>query len=513
VSALASITTGFDNAANGSYALSSNTTGGDNTASGASALSYNTTGSDNTASGTFALSSNSTGSGDTAIGAFALLTNTIGNHNTASGTFALFSETTGSANTAEGYEALSSTTTGLNNTGLGASAGNPTNSQATTGSNNTYLGYFSNPGTQLNLNNATAIGANAQVTASNALVLGSINGVNGATASVNVGIGTTAPAYTLDVHGTANFTGPVTFAAGQAFNGNESVTGNLTDTGNITATGSVSAGSIVTGNTAINNMGCNTGIFGGIGFGPNASQGCQNYSLLGDGLNTYVNRPAGGVVVFREGNITEMVLASGGNFGIGTTAPQYPLHVNGIMRSESGLSLGGNASVAVDAPGVVGGRLAVLANGNVGINNPNPAATLDVAGSVRIGGDVAMSSNPRMFFSGFLVGNLGNEPVLGGFFVPDRNIVITRVSASENSFGHDCSTAAHASVEVGGDSPVTIFYNLDLGNNNRWPDSGSINVLIPAGTSLAIKGYSASGCGIGGSSPSDVNVSVQYVMQ
>jgi hypothetical protein len=38
------------------------------------------------------------------------------------------------------------------------------------------------------LTNATAIGANAVVSANNALVLGSINGVNGATASTNVGI-------------------------------------------------------------------------------------------------------------------------------------------------------------------------------------------------------------------------------------------------------------------------------------------------------------------------------------
>jgi hypothetical protein len=40
-------------------------------------------------------------------------------------------------------------------------------------------------------------------------VLGSINGVNNASASTNVGIGTTSPAYTLDVHGTSNFTGAV----------------------------------------------------------------------------------------------------------------------------------------------------------------------------------------------------------------------------------------------------------------------------------------------------------------
>jgi hypothetical protein len=57
------------------------------------------------------------------------------------------------------------------------------------------------------------------VAESNALVLGSISGINGATASVNVGIGTTTPLYSLDVHGTGNFTGPVNFAPGQTFPG------------------------------------------------------------------------------------------------------------------------------------------------------------------------------------------------------------------------------------------------------------------------------------------------------
>lgn len=64
------------------------------------------------------------------------------------------------------------------------------------------MGYSANVGAG-NLTNATAIGANASVTQSNALVLGG-TGSN----AVNVGIGTTAPAYTLDVKGSGgSFTG------------------------------------------------------------------------------------------------------------------------------------------------------------------------------------------------------------------------------------------------------------------------------------------------------------------
>lgn len=92
---------------------------------------------------------------------------------------------------------------GGENTLIGAFAGRPT----ANGSRNTLIGAFAQVGTN-NLTNATAIGFSARVDTSNSMVLGSINGVNGATADTNVGIGTTKP--TARLHITGNTSDPAT---------------------------------------------------------------------------------------------------------------------------------------------------------------------------------------------------------------------------------------------------------------------------------------------------------------
>lgn len=81
----------------------------------------------------------------------------------------------------------------LFNTFYGYQAGNT----ITTGTNNSALGSGANFGSGT-LTNATAIGANASVTASNSLVLGN---------NVNVGIGNTAPAEKLHISGSLRFDG------------------------------------------------------------------------------------------------------------------------------------------------------------------------------------------------------------------------------------------------------------------------------------------------------------------
>jgi hypothetical protein len=135
---------------------------------------------------------------DTAFGSWSLYTST-GGYNTAVGVHSLEVNTSGTGNTAIGMQALGQFGSGNENTAIGFRAGLNTTDQNNSGSGNTFVGYRTTPGTQATPTNETAIGANAEVDTINAMVLGSIIGVNLATANTNVGIGTTTPSFPLHI--------------------------------------------------------------------------------------------------------------------------------------------------------------------------------------------------------------------------------------------------------------------------------------------------------------------------
>ncbi|HUV81310.1 MAG TPA: hypothetical protein VMW21_02205 [Patescibacteria group bacterium] len=260
--ALSANTTGYHNSAVGDSALYFNTTGKWNSAVGYYALSANTTGLSNTAMGWGALSTNTTGKHNTAIGDSALYSNATGSYNSALGTSALYANTTGLSNTAMGWGALSTNTTGSYNLALGESAlyfntlttstvavgafaaqgstdysnqsgtyvgynsgfnvqtgsdnntflGYQTGLANTTGANNLLLGYQAGQAFTTGSNNIV-IGYNTDLPAvdsSNMLNIGNLiyainlSNFTNPTSTVGtgyVGIGTTTPAYTLDVNG------------------------------------------------------------------------------------------------------------------------------------------------------------------------------------------------------------------------------------------------------------------------------------------------------------------------
>jgi trimeric autotransporter adhesin len=252
-------TIGNRNIAIGTAALKFNATD-NNMAVGDSALYNNTTGNSNVALGTKAGFRNITGHSNIAIGALALekniaernvaigtgaLRNLSGNSlntygNTAIGDSAAVNLAIGNSNTIVGYVAFKNRTGGIFNTAIGTGAmfnagiggeyntaigglslpdgggfynialGHSSGNRDTAGFDNTYLGHNTAALTGY-LSNATAIGSNAQVSSSNSLVLGSINGINGALVDTKVGIGVTNPSEKLEIgKGRIRFRGNVT---------------------------------------------------------------------------------------------------------------------------------------------------------------------------------------------------------------------------------------------------------------------------------------------------------------
>ncbi|MDQ4121903.1 MAG: hypothetical protein M3209_10710 [Acidobacteriota bacterium] len=201
-------TTGDNNSFFGAFAGQSNTSGDNNSFFGTNAGLQNTEAGSNSFFGFNAGRSNTLGSGNSFFGSHAGNSNIAGHHNSFFGDGAGASNQYGTGNSYFGFSAGGGHS-GSGNTFIGVGAGDSVSSgnfntavgnsslSQNFGSYNTTLGYQSGGG--ISVENATAIGANAFVERNNSLVLGSINGVNSATADTNVGIGTTSPRSKLHI--------------------------------------------------------------------------------------------------------------------------------------------------------------------------------------------------------------------------------------------------------------------------------------------------------------------------
>lgn len=189
------------------------TLGVDNSFFGNQAGMQTSGGSENAFFGTVAGKSNSGGLGNSYFGSGSGTHSSTGQYN------AFFGFLSGLNDVSTGKNSFFGATSGQNNNvgTLNAFFGYNAGISNTDGSSNTILGAGANVGSGT-LSNATAIGANASVTQNNSLVLGSINGVNGASADTNVGIGITAPTAKLHVVGNTIFSGNLTVSG--TFSGN-----------------------------------------------------------------------------------------------------------------------------------------------------------------------------------------------------------------------------------------------------------------------------------------------------
>jgi hypothetical protein len=208
------------------------------------------------------------GSGNSFFGTDSGLGNKSGVNNSFLGYSSGSANETGDNNAFLGYIAGLNNKSGRENVFLGAGAGTSNE----TGSGITIVGANADVG-PVNLTNATAIGSNAKVTQSNSLVLGSFGNLNGGPVDTNVGIGTSAPKERFHI-------------------------------------------AVNTANIVMGDAGCSSS-YAGLGFGASMTA-CGNYSLLGNGTDTIVNRPSGGTIAFRENNVNQMSIAPGGVVTINT---------------------------------------------------------------------------------------------------------------------------------------------------------------------------------------------------
>ncbi len=414
--------TGSNNVFIGNKAGLANTTGASNTAVGSQAFSVNTTGTEGVAIGVQALNNNTTGTYNTAVGAYAMQGNTIGYSNVAVGYAALQNNIGGSQAVAVGLEALKlatdpgsstavgfrsgySITTGYGNATFGGQSGYSTTTArynsffggeagyanvlgnensfygyysgrfstgdfntfigsysgnaVTTGSKNTFLGYSADA-TGAALTNATAIGYNAKVANSNAMVLGG-TGVD----AVFVGIGTTAPASELDIKGTLRLGGSTSGFVG--FKG-AAAAGSATYTWPATAPSS--NGQYLSGSTA--------GVLSWV-------TPPSNWSLSGNSIasTNFIGSTNAQPLVIKSNNVQVANL----NGSTNTVA----LGVGAVTTANNSTAIGYNARTTQTNTLILGDTVSTTVA--IGTTIPNPLSKLDVVGSFDLGADGTLIKN------------------------------------------------------------------------------------------------------------------------
>jgi hypothetical protein len=130
---------------------------------------------------------------------------------------------------------------------------------------------------------------------------------------------------------------------------------------------------------------------------------------------------------------------SDGNVGIGTTDPGYKLEVNGGLRVNEAVSVGGEHPFGVDAPGASGGRFLILSTGQAGFRRTYSDASLNVH---------AQASDTQFFRvekpdgnSVLEVQNDGEVAVSGNFFVVNGSkdfIMDHPLDPANKSLRHAC---------------------------------------------------------------------------
>ena len=306
--------------------------------------------------------------------------------------------------------------------------------------------------------------------------------------SGNVGIGTTAPAYTLDVNGTIRASTSIT--TGAVFSTN------ITST-NVVAT-NISGGTI----SATTFTGANLSLSGDLKVaGTLTTVNITSTNLVNTNVSAGVVVASTLLSATGNSNTIGSIFTTGGNVGIGTTAPNSKLHVVGLTSNLGGtiaeFKSSGNAerlqiideTLSTSLPGGILNatgsfgigvyarngpvrffttagnleRMRVTETGNVGIGTTAPAYTLDVTGSFRLNSTGLQN---------FVIGSTSGTANHSTYLVSSHGNLEIGIAAAAASFNNS---------SIAGDVVIRSSKNLMLQSGELSPNlyiatSGNIGI-------------------------------------
>jgi hypothetical protein len=263
------------------------------------------------------------------------------------------------------------------------------------------------------------------------------------------------------------------------------------------------------------------GVWGNATGATGVTRGVYGTSSSPTGIGVHGIAGTGGQ--FETGSATGNILVGRGlGFTRFTISPLGNVHTTGNLRVDGAVSVGGSGLVQVDAPSTTGGRLTILANGNVGINNPSPANRLtvignNVGGATAIVGQAAPAAIPGTGVMGTAgadgTGVAGSASVpggCGGLELCSATGVSGNASGAAGVFLTGVSGSANGSGGVGvqGSSNSTTGFGVQgTGPNTGAQGVATSNAFFAAGvwgnatattgTTRGVYGTSSSSSGIG----------------
>lgn len=393
-------------------------TGANNTFTGIQSGDSITSGGFNSFYGSLAGRSNTTGNNNSFFGSFAGRENNTGSENSFFGQGAGLSNTTGAGNSLFGYGAGLNNTTGKNNTFFGFVAGQSN----TVEDYNTFIGYRANGAA--GITNSAAIGANAVVTTSNTIVLGTnlvtVFAPGSFNTATNYKIG---GARVFHITGTDNaFVGfesgnSITTGKFNAFYGAQSGKSNADGFNNAFFGAYAGTGNIAGNNNAF--FGANAGLtnranfnsFFGSGAGLNNFNGTNN-SFFGNasGLNnssgqnnTFIGRSAG-----------ELITTGSNNTFIGALSGAALLNQTPLETGDNNVAIGYNVRFANNVSNSIGigANAKVDSSNTIVIGDSSQTLFTNLINTGQVNADFADVAEV------VTVGTLRLRPALGGGINP-----------------------------------------------------------------------------------------------